>query len=197
MKILGITGGIGAGKSLVSQLFEKLGATVIDADVIARQVLEKDGGAYGKVVAAFGDGILRPDKTIDRKALAEIVFKEGEKLSLLNGIVHPAVFDAMEEQIQSAKTDLVCLDVPLLFSCDFPIACDKTLAVLAPKELRIKRVINRDNCTEEQALARMNHQLSDEEFKKRADLVVLNDGDEESLFQKVKEIYVSMTEILE
>ena len=195
MKVLGITGGIGAGKSMVSHLFVKLGAMVIDADEIARQVLEKDGAAYGKVVAAFGSGILRQDKTIDRKALAEIAFADSEKVSLLNGIVHPAVFEEMENQIKSAKSDLVCLDVPLLFTCEFPIVCDKTLAVLAPKELRIERVISRDGCTREQALARMNHQLSDEEFKERADLIIINDGDEEKLLAKVKEIYDSLTEI--
>ncbi len=194
MKVLGITGGIGAGKSLVSQLFARLGARVIDADVIARQVLEKEGGAYGKVVTVFGPEILNPDQSINRKALAEIVFGDSEKLSLLDGIVHPAVFEEMERQMQSANCDLVCLDVPLLFSCDFPFVCDKTLAVLAPKEQRILRVKNRDGCTEEQAVARMNHQLSDEEFREKADLVIMNDGNAESLFLKVKEVYDSLTE---
>lgn len=197
MKILGITGGIGAGKSSVTRIFEKLGATVIDADVIARQVLEKDGIAYPKVVASFGKEILQEDQSIDRKGLAAIVFTNQEKLSLLNGIVHPCVFEEMEKQIAKAETDLVCLDVPLLFHCDFPIFCHKTLAVLAPKELRLQRVMERDGCTRQEALARMANQLSDEEFREKADSIIVNDGDEESLSQKVREIYCSMMEIAE
>ncbi len=197
MKILGITGGIGAGKSRVSQCFQSLGATLIDADKIARQVLEKDGRAYHDVVKAFGEDIVSADQTIDRKRLANVVFQNPKHLALLNSLTHPHVFAEMREQIQRADTDLVCLDVPLLFTCDFPIFCDKTLAVLAPRELRILRVMERDGATRKEILKRMENQLSDEEFRQKADYVIVNDGDEESLFQKVKEIYCSMMEIAE
>ncbi len=191
-KILGITGGIGAGKSFVANLFAELGATIVDADKIAREILEPKGHAFENVVDAFGNNILKEDGTIDRKKLAGIVFADKEKLDLLNGLTHPAVFEEMQREIENANDGLVCLDVPLLFTCDFPIHCDRTLAVMARKEIRLERILDRDHCTEEAAEERMANQLSDEEFKKRADICIWNDGDEEKLRRNVAKIYYQM-----
>ena len=149
MKLLGITGGIGAGKSVVTKCFSDLGAEIIDADAIARQVLKKEGAAYAEVISAFGNEILQLNHEIDRKKLAAIVFSDREKLQTLNQITHACVFQEMEKQIHQSHAELICLDVPLLFSCEFPFQCDKTLAVLAPKEQRIQRVIKRDACSRE------------------------------------------------
>ncbi len=193
-KILGITGGIGAGKSLVAKVFAELGATVVDADAIAREILEPEGKAFSAVVTAFGQEILMPNGFIDRKRLAGIVFENKEQLSQLNGLTHPVIFEEMQAQIDRAKTPLVCLDVPLLFSCDFPIFCHKTLAVLAPKEIRIARIVARDHCSEAEAEARIKNQLPDEVLREKADFCLVNDGDAECLYPKVKEIYELMME---
>lgn len=195
MKILGITGGIGSGKTTVTRLFEQLGATVIDADGIAHQILEKGGSAYTKVLKHFGNDILTAEEEIDRKKLAGIVFLHPEQLQELNDITHPCIFKEMERQIRTATSDLVCLDVPLLFSSAFPIACDKTLAVVAPKDLRISRVMQRDHTTKEAVEQRMRSQLADETLKRLADFCIHNDGEEADLAMVVKEIYHKMMEL--
>lgn len=194
MKLLGITGGIGAGKSAVTRCFADLGAEIIDADVIARQVLEKDGAAYAEAVSAFGKEILKPSGEIDRKKLAGIVFSSQEKLQILNKITHAAVFYEMEQKIKNSDAELICLDVPLLFSCDFPFQCDKTLAVLAPKEQRIQRVMERDHCSREEVEARMACQLTDEELREKADICITNDKGLQELAACVKKTYQNVME---
>lgn len=194
MKILGITGGIGAGKSSVTRIFAELGAEIIDADQLAREILEPQGAAFSDVIAAFGKNILKPDGSIDRKKLAEIVFHNDEKLSLLNRLTHHYVFLEMERRIARSQARLICLDVPLLFSCEFPIACDKTLVVTAPEKMRIARVMKRDGCTRRQVMERMEKQLSEEVMRNRADMVIENVGPPEQLREAVGEIYKEMTE---
>ena len=189
MKLLGITGGIGAGKSSVTRLFASMGATVVDADAISRQVMMPGGTAYDDVVFAFGQEILDQDGKINRKKLASLVFTDSKQRKKLNTITHTAVFHEMKKQIQEAETELVCLDVPLLFDSDFPFVCDYTLAVIAPRELRIKRVMERDGMTREQVLARMNAQLTDGDLMKKADLCVHNVGTEQELKEKVTELF--------
>ncbi|MBQ2614214.1 MAG: dephospho-CoA kinase [Clostridia bacterium] len=189
MKILGITGGIGSGKSVVTGLFAELGAEIIDADAISRQVLKKDGSAYPETVRYFGEEILFPNGEIDRKRLAQMVFSDHTKLQRLNDITHTAIFREMQEQLNRATADLVCMDVPLLFSSNFPFSCDKTLAVVAPEALRVARVMERDGCTPEQVKERMAHQLSDEELRSRADYCIENTGTVDSLKGLVEEIY--------
>ncbi len=193
-KILGITGGIGAGKSFVANLFAEQGATVVDADKISKKILEPDGRAFSDVLEAFGTEFLTKDGTLDRKKIAGTVFADAEKLSLLNSLTHPAIFEEIQNEIETADTSLICLDVPLLFTCDFPIICDMTLAVLAPKELRVERILNRDCCTVEEAEARMANQLSDQEFRERADICLWNDGDKQKLYEKVRKIFDQIVE---
>ncbi len=194
MKVLGVTGGIGAGKSTVSGIFAELGAAVIDADHISHLVMEPGGCAYMPVLKAFGGDILTPGHTIDRKALAAVVFGDDQKLRLLNEITHACIFREMEQRLRRAETELVCLDVPLLFSCDFPIRCDGTVAVLAPRELRIRRVMVRDGCTREQVEARMAKQLTDAELRELADFCILNDNGEEKVRQQAADVYQKMME---
>ncbi len=194
MKLLGITGGIGAGKSSVTRLFAALGATIVDADAISRQVMNRGGSAYDTVVAAFGSEILCENGEIDRKKLAAIVFSDDLQRKRLNTITHVAIFQEMQKQIDHAKTSLVCLDVPLLFDSDFPFSCDKTLAVLAPMETRISRVMHRDGMSREQVEARMAAQLSDEELQQKADFCIHNIGSEQELEKKVIELYQNIME---
>ncbi len=191
MKIIGITGGIGAGKSTVSKEFECLGATIVDADRIAKAVLLKDGNAYKEALDFFGYDIVLEDGEIDRKKLAGIVFSDKEKLEMLNKITHKHIFAEMEKQIEAAKTRVVILDVPLLFSSDFNIECDLKIAVLADEEIRIKRVMSRDNAQYDEVKARIRNQISDEKYRRMADICIVNDDLEETLRQ-VKRIYESV-----
>ncbi len=192
MTILGITGGIGAGKSVVTEIFSTLGADVVDADKIAREIMNKGHDAYNEVVKEFGEDILDDNGNIIRKKLASIVFGDKNKLEALNKITHGYIFAEMNKQISSSIAELVCLDVPLLFASDFPIKCHKTLVVTADDEVRIHRVIKRDNCTKEQVQERMNKQLKQEDMVKLADFVIEN-NDEKLPVEKVKEIFFELT----
>lgn len=189
MKIIGITGGIGSGKSEVARAFYELGADVVDADKISRFLMEKDGASYNLVVKEFGEEILNDDRTINRKKLAEIVFSDKVKLEILNTLTHKCIFEEMQNQIDSSEKEVVCLDVPLLFSSDFPFKCDFTIGVIAPKEKRIIRVMERENCTREEVLARIKNQITDTEIEERADYIIENDGSIVNLKEQVKGLY--------
>lgn len=193
MKILGITGGIGAGKSTVANYFARLGADVIDADAIARQVTGKGAEAYEEIRESFGNDILSVDGSIDRKRLANIVFNDAEKLEILNCITHKHVFEKMQKLISESAAELICLDVPLLFTCDIPIKCDKTLAVIADTETRITRVMRRSGMQRDEIERRINNQLSNEEFKNSADYCIENNGRSEDFEPAAREIYFCMT----
>ncbi|MBE5039683.1 dephospho-CoA kinase [Ructibacterium gallinarum] len=194
MRILGITGGIGAGKTTVTQMFVRLGADAVDADQISHEIMLPNGSAYFPVVHAFGKNILNADGTIHRKKLADIVFQNEKQLQLLNQITHGCIFEEMQRRIDRSKASLLCLDVPLLFSSDFPIRCDKTLAVIAPENCRIQRVMQRDSCTRKQAEQRICRQLSDTEFTALADFCIVNDGSAEKIWEQVKNVYQIMME---
>lgn len=181
MKIIGITGGIGSGKSALSRELERLGAAVVDADLISREVTKKGGAAFDEIVANFDVKILDEQGEINRRALGEIVFESPEKLELLEKITHKHIFEKMQEEVQSCDKDIVVLDVPLLFQCGFPIKCDLTVAVIAEDDIRIKRIVERDKISEAAARARMKNQLTNEEYKKRADLCFENNGDVEEI----------------
>lgn len=191
MKIIGVTGGIGAGKSTVCKEFERLGATVIDADKIAREVLLQNGGAYGETVEFFGKDILFENGDINRKKLAQLVFSDKDKLEMLNKITHKYIFEEMNKQINSAKSQVVVLDVPLLFSSDFPIFCDLKVAVLADKIIRIDRVMKRDNATAKEVKERIKNQISDDKYREMADICIINNDLDETK-QQIKEIYESV-----
>lgn len=193
MTILGITGGIGAGKSTVTKMFAKFGADIIDADEISHKIMEKDENAYNDVLEKFGKGILDYSGNINRKKLASIVFNNKKELAILTKITHKYIFAEMEKQIKESVSELVCLDVPLLFSSDFPIRCNKTLVVTADINLRIARVIDRDRCTKEQVMERINKQMADVDMIRLADYVVKNDGDLISLENEIKKIYFELT----
>ena len=177
MKIIGITGGTGAGKSAVSAELEKLGAKVIDADRISRQVTAKDGLAFSEIIESFGKCVLAENGEIDRKKLGSIVFSDNEKLALLEKITHKHIFDEMKRQLDGCLADIAVLDVPLLFSSEFPFACDVTVAVVADVEIRVSRIMKRDNITRDAALLRIKNQLTDDELIRLSDVCFENNGD--------------------
>ena len=188
MKIIGVTGGIGSGKTTVCEMFEKLGAEVIDADKIAHDITKRDGAAYAEIIDKFGEKVMLPDGDIDRKALAKIVFSDSEKLKMLEHITHKYVFEEMKKRMDKSTAPVVVLDVPLLFSSEFPFVCDLTVGVTADMEDRISRVFKRDNMTREEIISRINNQISDKTLKENADIIIENSS-LDLTFEKVKEIF--------
>lgn len=194
MKIIGLTGGIGSGKSTVSAQLSALGAEVIDADLISRKILDLGCDAYNEVVARFGDKILDNTNNIDRQSLADIVFSDKAELEALNSITHKYIFIEMNREIDKYKSynnnnQIIILDVPLLFSSDFPIRCDKTVAVIADEDVRIRRVQKRDNCTAADVKRRIRNQISNDDLINQADYVIENNSSIEKLKENVESLY--------
>ena len=191
--IIGLTGGIGSGKSTATRYLRSLGAATFDADGISRALLDVDGGCYDAVLSAFGEGVRRADGTIDRKALAGIVFSDEAALDQLNGIVHPAVCGKLLQNARSVLAErpdaLVILDVPLLFECGLSRDTDENLLVYANDDVRIARVTARDGLTEAQVRARMDAQMPQEEKRRLADVVIDNSTTLSALYAQLDAWY--------
>lgn len=196
MRIIGVTGGIGSGKSSLCAELKKLGAEIIDADLISHEITQKGKTALFEITEAFGEEVITELGELNRKKLGSIVFGDPEKLKILNKITHKYIFEEMHRRIEEATAPVVVLDVPLLFQCDFPIKCDLTVAVVADKEVRIRRIMQRDGIDRSAALLRMEKQLIDSDYKRLADVCFENNGDVDkirefanSLFQGVHKIF--------
>ncbi|MEI4829568.1 dephospho-CoA kinase [Bacillus sp. FJAT-53711] len=177
--VIGLTGGIASGKSTVSQMFQGFHVPVIDADVIAREVVEPGKEAYNEIVAAFGKEVLGENGELDRPKLGSIVFHNEEKLLLLNGIVHPAVREEMNAQKDMyirEKAQAVVLDIPLLFESKLTGLVDEILLVYVDSETQLTRLMERNNFTEEEAKARIASQMPLEDKITLADKVINNNG---------------------
>lgn len=180
MKIIGLTGGIASGKSTVSRILKDLGAVIIDADETAHSVIEPNKPAWRDIVQNFGEGILNPDMTINRDKLGEIVFQNPEQLDRLNHITHPRIMESLKDNFQRIKTNspnaIVVLEVPLLYETFMDRMCDKVWVVWVDRETQIKRLIGRNNYSEEEAIRRIDSQIPLDEKARRADLVIDNRG---------------------
>jgi dephospho-CoA kinase len=182
---IGLTGGIGSGKSTVSALLAARGAVIVDADRIAREVVEPDTPGLARIVEAFGEGVLAPDGSLDRAALAAVVFAEPEARRQLDGIVHPLVRARAAELAAAAPPDAVVVnDVPLLVETGQASSYDLVLVVEADPATRVSRLVQR-GLTAEDARARMEAQASDEERRAVADVVLDNSGTPEALAEQV------------
>ncbi|MPM26248.1 Dephospho-CoA kinase [bioreactor metagenome] len=183
-KRIGLTGGIGAGKSTAAKRFRELGVLVLDADDISRASLKKVGACYSEVVALFGSEILAQDDEIDRKKLASIVFGDEEKRRQLNAIVHPYVIGTMFSRAEEALNKsggIAVFEVPLLFESGMHEKMDRNILVACGEEQRVKRIIERDNTTRQAALARIRAQMPEEEKRLLANYILENDGTIEQL----------------
>ena len=191
---VGLTGGIGAGKSEVSRLLASYGAVLIDADKIAREVVEPGTPGLAAVVEAFGPGILTADGTLDRPALGSIVFADPERLATLNAIVHPLVGARSQELEKAAGADAVVIhDVPLLTENELAPLYDLVIVVDAAPETQLDRLVRLRGMTESEARARMSAQATREQRRAIADLVVDNDGPLENLEPQVREVWTELT----
>lgn len=187
---VGLTGGIGAGKSEVSRLLVSYGAVLIDADRIAREVVAPETPGLAAVVAEFGKGILREDGSLDRPALGAIVFADGDRLAALNAIVHPLVRDRTAELEATAGPDSVVVnDVPLLTENGLAPLYDLVVVVDATPATQLDRLVRLRGMTESDARARMAAQATREERLAVADLVVDNDGPLQDLEPQVREVW--------
>ena len=178
MKIIGLTGGIASGKSTVSRALRELGAIVIDADEVAHTIMEPGKPAWEDIIEHFGSGVLNADQTIDREKLGAIVFNNPERLQVLNQITHPRVGEQFKQIIttlRAEKSDAVLfMEVPLLYETHMERICDEVWVVWVDEETQIQRLMKRDGLSREDALKRIDAQMSLDEKARRADFVIDN-----------------------
>lgn len=193
MSVIGLTGGIASGKSLVSAILRQLGAKIVDADEVARLVVEPGTVGLAEIRQVFGDKILNPDGSLNRKTLGDLVFADPDKLKKLNEITHPQVYKYFKNEIakfhQHKDYPALILDVPLLIEAGFQRLADEVWLVVVSKDVQVNRVMERDGVSREQALQRINSQMSVEEKQKYADVIIDNSGSTESTRQKVIELW--------
>ena len=178
MIVAGLTGGIGTGKSTVSAIFEEAGAIIVDADKIAREVVEKGRPAWQKIVKHFGRDILLPNGNIDRKRLADIIFADPQQKDRLNRIVHPFVIAETERRLKKIERDqpdsVVILDVPLLIEAGMSRDLAEIIVVYVPETIQQQRLMDRDRLRETEALARIRAQMPIEKKKSRGTILIDN-----------------------
>ena len=177
--VIGLTGGIATGKSTVTSYLRKLGYTVIDADVIARKVVEPGTVGLHKVVDYFGTAVLTTNGQLNRSALAQQVFHSKTRLTALNGILQPLIRKEIVEELSSTRSKLIFLDAPLLFEQHYDELCDQILVVSVDPAVQLQRLMVRDRLSKADAQARIDSQLSLTEKCQRADVVIDNNGDVE------------------
>jgi dephospho-CoA kinase len=177
--VVGLTGSIASGKSTVSNMFREKGVTVIDADVEARLAVEPGEPAYKEIIESFGKDVLLEDGSINRAKLGSIIFNDAEKRRKLNSIVHPDVRRRMEEKRNQAvknKEELVIMDIPLLFESDLTHIVDKVLLVYVDAKTQLRRLMERNHFSEEEAKARIHSQMPLSEKVLLSDAVIDNSG---------------------
>ncbi len=184
--IIGLTGNIGTGKSEVRKILQCLGALGIDADLIARQIMEPGGRAYNQVLEHFGRDFMTPDQRLDRAALAALVFKYPEKLTELESIIHPLVIEEVERIIQESTIPVIVIEAIKLIESRLIDQCDTLWVTNAPLEIRLARLTLFREMTEDDARARIQAQPPQEDKLEQADVIIQNDGTLEDLLIQVK-----------
>lgn len=193
---IGITGGLGSGKSEVTRFFKQQGAQVFDADMEAKLILLRIERVRKAVIAAFGETVLNEVGELDFQRLAHQAFANSDRQRQLNEIIHPEVIQAANKAMllaEQAGTEIFVLDAPLLFEARIERYLDLTIVVIADREVRIKRALERGNLTEEDIVRRIELQMPDKEKQARADLVVTNNGTLEQLQAELQTLYSNLT----
>ena len=187
--IIGLTGGIASGKSEVSRLFEKLGASIIDTDLISRQLVEPGEPALQEIVAAFGDSILNTDGTLNRKQLGKQIFNSETERRQLEDILHPRIRDEVNRQLQRIDAPYVIVVIPLLLETRYPIAVDRILVVDASQELQQQRLMQRNGISKSDADKMMRAQTTNAQRLAVADDVISNQGSLHDLQTEVQRLH--------
>lgn len=189
MYVVGLTGGIGSGKSAVSRQLETLGIRVIDADVVAREVVEPGEPALQRIAARFGNEVLTDDGQLDRRQLRTIVFADSKQRTWLEDLLHPLIRDRILQQLEAAQSAYTVLASPLLLETDQHLLVNHTVVVDVEAAQQISRTASRDNSSEEQVKAILAAQMSREERLSRADSVVDNRGELAALAAQVNNLH--------
>jgi dephospho-CoA kinase len=190
---IGLTGGIASGKSTVAKMLVEYGAALVDADRIAREVVRPDEPGWRAVIERFGEKLILPDRELNRKMLGDIIFTDEQARLDLQSILHPLIRVQMRQQIEQLETSgpsrLVVVDVPLLFESRLQSMFEKVVVVYVDRDIQISRLMERENLTVEQAEARLQSQMSIEEKKQLADIVIDNRGSREDTQVQVKHLW--------
>jgi dephospho-CoA kinase len=191
MKVLGLTGGIGSGKSMVARMFAQLGGDVIDADQLAREVVEPGQPALEEIATAFGRDILLPDGRLNRGKLARIIFADPAARARLNAITHPRIRERMDAEIAARRSGsgVLVVDIPLLYENDRNGTVETVIVVWVDPDTQLRRLRERDGLTVEDARQRIAAQMPLHEKRARADLVIDNNGSREDTRRQVEAIY--------
>ena len=187
--IVGLTGGIGSGKTAVSDLFQDLGITIVDADLASRVVVEKGREELNKIAEHFGEDILTSDGELDRAKLREVIFNSEEEKLWLESLLHPAIASQIQKELDSSSSPYTILVSPLLLETNQKNFCSTVLVVDVPVETQVERTSKRDNVSEEQIKSIIASQIDRDSRLEQADEVILNDGSIESLESKVQELH--------
>ncbi|MCY9662885.1 dephospho-CoA kinase [Paenibacillus chondroitinus] len=191
---IGLTGGIACGKSTVSAMLVSRGALLVDADQIARDVVQPGSPVLEQVAAHFGQAVIQEDGSLHRKKLGEIVFGNTDARKQLEHILHPPIRKMIREQMEAYEKQfpdkLVVVDIPLLFESDLSFMFEEVLVVYVPPHIQVERLMRRDNLTESAANNRINAQMSIEEKRKLADIVIDNSGTWEDTFAEVERFWL-------
>lgn len=196
MRLVGLTGGIGTGKSTVSNLFKAHGIPVVDADLVARDALKKGSGGWKKVVAAFGEEILQANGEVDRPKLGQIVFSDSSKRQLLNRLLAPYItsglfWEVFKLWMKGCK--IIILDIPLLFEAKMDLWTKPIIVVWVDPDTQLQRLMTRDRTTEEDAKNRINAQMPLDLKRSKADIVIDNNGSLEDLNENFRKVLVQVT----
>jgi len=193
MLTIGLTGGIGSGKSTVTEILKEVGAPIIDADKVGHAIYAPDGPAYNEVVVAFGRTVLASDGTIDRRKLGPIVFADADALQRLNSIVHPKMFVRMREVVEhlraTGERNPIVVEAAILIEANWQPLFDEIWLVTASKERVVERIERDRGLKPEQTEARIRAQLPDEERRKHSTLVITNEGTIQELRVKVADLW--------
>ena len=192
MFVIGLTGGIGTGKSEAARYLVSLGADLIDADVVGHEAYRPHAEAWCRVVEAFGQGILGPENGIDRRALGAIVFSDSEQLARLNGIMHPLMAGMVQERIddfREEEAEAVVVEAALLFEAGWDSLVQEVWVTDSPVDVVVERLAQRNGMSEEEARRRISSQMSREERLERADFVIDNSTDVESMRGAIDELW--------
>lgn len=194
---IGLTGGIGSGKSTVTEIFSQLGITIIDADVIAHQLTQSDSDCFNEIKKLFGEEFIATSGELDREKIAQIIFSDTLKKKALENILHPIIKQRLLQEIEKNQSDpYIILSIPLLLETDFTDVVDRILVADADDEIRIHRTQQRDSRTEKQIRAIMSHQINRNYRLQQADDIINNNGNFEDLTMAINHLhkkYMGMT----
>ena len=196
--IVGLTGQTGAGKTTVCSYLRQCGIAVIDADIVAREQMNNNAELLSVLSREFSPDIVTKSGSLDRKKLAQLAFVDEKSVNKLNKLCHPIIIKAINEKIAELKKDnnIIVLDAPALFESGADKICDFIVAVIAPENVRLDRLVKRDNLTPSEAIKRIRIQKNDLFYTSKASYVIINDGDVDKLLESARKLYERLKEEL-